>query len=114
MSMRYFTLSAVCMLIFCMVLALSGTTDFPESHGGLVSPSGSSSPAQGLCQLGKREAMAAVVPLPAEGEPCADTKGGGDRPLRNERRNRPLLLLGILFGAAWVLLSFRLLSNSKN
>ena len=36
MSMRYFTLSAVCMLIFCMLLALSGTTDFPGTPHEIV------------------------------------------------------------------------------
>ncbi len=114
MSMRYFTLSAVCMLIFCMLLALSGTSDFPGGHSGIVSPSGASANATGLSQLGKKEAIASVVPLPKdEGLPIGadrikETEGGG------KAGNRPLWFLGVVLVAAWVLLSFRLLSNSKD
>ena len=112
MSMRYFTLSAVCMLIFCMLLALSGTTDFPGIHHEIVPPSGAVSTAPGPSHSGVGEAMASVVPLPEDSEPHAGaggrgTMGGG------MTGNRPLLLLGFVLVAAWVLLSFRLFSNSK-
>jgi hypothetical protein len=114
MSMRYFTLSAVCMLIFCMLLALSGTTDFPGSHSGFVSPSGAAATAPGLGQLGKQEAMASVVPLPEDEGLFAGTDGSKETKGGNDAGNRPLLFLGIVLVAGWVLLSFRLLSNSRD
>ena len=108
MSMRYFTLSAVCMLIFCMLLALSGTTDFPGTPHEIVPPAGAPSAAPGSSNSGVGEAMASVYPLPEDLEPHAG-KGG-----RGVTGNRPFLLLGFVLVAVWVLLSFRLLSNSKN
>ena len=109
MSMRYFTLSAVCMLIFCMLLALSGTTDFPGTPHEIVPPP----TAPGLSHSGVGEAMASVYPLPADTEPHAGP-GGKGRTGAGVIRNRPLLLLGFVLVAVWVFLSFRLLSNSRN
>jgi hypothetical protein len=113
MSMRYFTLSAVCMLIFCMLLALSGTTDFPGTPEEMVPPSGAVSAVPGSNHSGMGEAMASVVSLPEDSEPPAGTGGRGVT-AGGVTGNRPLLLLGFLLVAVWVLLSFRLLSNSKN
>ena len=109
MSMRYFTLSAVCMLVFCMLLALSGTTDFPGSSHEIVPPSA----APGLGHSGVGEVMASVYPLPEDSNPHAgpDGRGAVGGGLTG---NRPLLLLGFVLVVAWVLLSFRLFSNSKN
>ena len=105
MSMRYFTLSAVCMLIFCMLLALSGTTDFPGPPPGIVPPSDTAPAVPGPIPSGVGEAMASVYPLPEDSAPDAGAGVTG---------NRPLLLLGFVLVAAWVLLSFRLFSNSRN
>ena len=113
MSMRYFTLSAVCMLIFCMLLALSGTTDFPGTHHEIVPPSGAASTAPGPSHSGVAEAMASVVPLPEDSEPHAGTGSRGTMG-GSVAGNRPLLLLGFVLVVAWILLSFRLFSNSKN
>ena len=109
MSMRYFTLSAVCMLIFCMLLALSGTTDFPGTPDEIVSPP----TAPGLNPSGVGEAMASVSPLPVVSDPHARPgdqgwTGGG------VTGSRPLLLLGLLLLGVWVLLSFRLFTKTKN
>ena len=111
MSLRYFTLSAVCMLIFCMLLALSGTTDFPGTHHEIVPPSGAAYTAPGHSGVG--EAMASVYTLPEDSEGYAGTGGRGTMG-GGVACNRPLLLLGFVLVAAWVLLSFRLFSNSKN
>ena len=112
MSMRYFTLSAVCMLIFCMLLALSGTTDFPGIHPEIVPPSGAASTAAGPSHSGVGKAMASVYPLPEDSEPHAGAGGRGAMG-GGMTGNRPLLLLGFGLVAAWVLMSFRLFSNSK-
>jgi amino acid transporter len=109
MSMRYFTLSAVCMLIFCMLLALSGTTDFPGTPHEIVPPS----TAPGLSHAGVGEAMASVYPLPEASERNAGP-GGKDITGGGVTGNRPLLLLGFVLVVAWVFLSFRLFSHSKN
>ena len=109
MSMRYFTLSAVCMLVFCMLLALSGTTDFPGPPRETLSQSGTGSAASGPTHSGVGEAMASVYPLPDDSA-THDVTG---MPRGGTLRNRPLLLLGFLLVAAWVLLSFRLLPNAE-
>ena len=109
MSMRYFTLSAVCMLIFCMLLALSGTTDFPGTPHEIVPPPSST----GLGHSGVGEAMASVYPLPVDSDPNARPGGSGWMEGGMSGR-RPLLLLGFVFVVAWVLLSFRLFTKSKN
>lgn len=112
MSMKYFTLSAVCMLVFCMLLALSGTTDFPGGHPGIVSPDGLLSPPSGPGQPKKGEALASVYPLAgaearAEAERCTATPGSVVRQHR-------LLLFGAALIVVWILLSFRILSKSKD
>jgi hypothetical protein len=109
MSMRYFTLSAVCMLIFCMLLALSGTTDFPGTPDGIVRPPA----APGLNPSGVGEAMASLYPLPETSERHIETGGRGVTQ-EGVTGSRPLLLLGLVLLGVWVLLSFRLLSKSKN
>jgi hypothetical protein len=112
MSMKFFTLSAVCMLIFCMLLALSGTTDFPGDHSEIASRSGLVSPPPVPSHPGKGEAMASVHPLPVRPDPpgntesCMGTRGGA-------ARHGHLLLLGAVFIVGWILLSFRLLSRSE-
>ena len=109
MSMRYFTLSAVCMLIFCMLLALSGTTDFPATPHEIVPPS----TAPGLSHSGVGEVMASVCPLPESSEPHAGPGGKGITG-GGVTGNRPLLLLGFVLVVVWVFMSFRLFSDSKN
>ena len=111
MSMKFFTLSAVCMLIFCMLLALSGTTDFPGGHPEIASRSGlvSSSPSQ----PGPAEAKASVCPLPARPDPQSETETGMGTTGGGVARHGHLLLLGAVFIIGWILLSFRLFSRSE-
>ena len=110
MSMKFFTLSAVCMLIFCMLLALSGTTDFPGDHPEMVSRFGSVSPPTVPSQQEKGQAMASAYCPPvgsdrqAETESSRVTKGG-------IARNHHLFLLGGLFIVGWILWSFKLFSK---
>mgnify|MGYP001552345462 CR=1 FL=1 len=113
MSMRYFTLSAVCMLIFCMLLALSGTTDFPGIPQETVPPSGVTSAGPGPSHSGVGEAMASLYPLPETSERHTET-GSRGATQGGVTSNRPLLLLGLVLLGVWVLLSFRLLSKSKS
>jgi hypothetical protein len=114
MSMRYFTLSAVCMLVFSMLLALSGTTDFPGARQEAGSPSGSAFTAPDLDPPATGESMATVVPLPEDSKPqAAETVSAGDAVNGGWAHNRPLLFLGALFVAAWVLLSFKLFADAK-
>ena len=113
MSMRYFTLSAVCMLIFCMLLALSGTTDFPVNPHETVPLSGAVSAAPGSSHSGVGEATASVYPFQEDSNLHAGTRGRGVT-VDGVAGNRPLLLFGFVLVAVWVLLSFGLLSKSKN
>jgi hypothetical protein len=57
--------------------------------------------------------MASVCPLPEDSE--AKTGVEGSRTTgAGVSGNRPLLFLGFVLVIAWVLLSFRLLSHSRN
>jgi hypothetical protein len=110
--MKYFTLSAVCMLIFCMLLALSGTTDFPGNRAEVVPPSVLAVTPPESNQPGKGQAPASLYPAPQDPQPLADTDESSET-VATIPRNGPLLLLGVVFIAVWILLSFRLLSRSK-
>jgi len=107
MSMKFFTLSAVCMLIFCMLLALSGTTDFPVKDPAFISESVPLSDPVGQTHPGKGEAMESVRPVPDGSAEKAET---GVTPTRAVSRGRPgqFLLLGIVLITAWIFLSHRL------
>ncbi len=112
MSMRYFTLSAVCMLIFCMLLALSGTTDFPAVHDEILSQTGAVAPIPAAKQPTADQAIASVVPR-SQGTGLAAAEVDATGTVRGTTRNRPLLLLGIALVAGWTLLSFRLFSRAQ-
>jgi hypothetical protein len=112
MSMKYFTLSAVCMLIFCMLLSLSGTTDFPGGHPEIASRSGLVSPPAVPSQPGNGEGIASGHPLPARPEPRGNTESGTGT-MGGVARHGHLLLLGAVFIVGWILLSFRLLSRTE-
>jgi len=112
MSMKFFTLSAVCMLIFCMLLALSGTTDFPGAHPEIASRSGLVSPPPVPSQPAQGEGMASVHPLPARPEPQGNAESGMGT-TGGVTHHGHLLLLGAVFISGWILLSFRLLSKSE-
>ena len=112
MSMRYFTLSAVCMLIFCMLLALSGTTDFPGGHPGMASQPGHVSAPPVSSQPGSEPAMASVCLLSERVEASAGAELDGAAEAAAGRQSR-LLILGAGFILGWILLSFKLLSRSR-
>lgn len=112
MSMKYFTLSAVCMLVFCMLLALSGTTDFPGPHPEISSPEGFVSPPSDAGQPGTRDELGSLYPA-AGSESLADTERGAAAPGTAARQHR-LLLFGALLIMGWILVSFRILHKSKS
>ena len=87
MSMKYFTLSAVCMLIFCMLLALSGTTDFPGGHSGSVSHSRFASPPPAPNPTDKGQALASVYSLPEDSAPQAETEDRATAAAGSARQN---------------------------
>jgi hypothetical protein len=109
MSMKFFTLCSLCVLVFCMLLALSGTTDLPgESEFG--------------------SSLTLVSPIPPPGDEAADpihppiyriqdwseTRSSGTsgmEAIHEIIRNREVRILGVLFIAGWIFLSFKLLST---
>jgi hypothetical protein len=102
------------MLIFCMLLALSGTTDFPGSRQEIVSPPGAVSTAPGHTHPGTAEAVASVVSPPEGSEPNAREGISHEVRQEGEARNGPILLFGGICVGAWVLLSFKLFVGSKS
>lgn len=114
MSMRYFTLSAVCMLVFCMLLALSGTTDFPGNRPGGIPSSHALMFPQSRAQTVEGEALISAGRSPGASEPPGGIQGSAARSMDTGKdRNRSLLPLGVVLVALWVLVSFRFFSGAR-
>lgn len=108
--MKFFTVTAVCVLVFCMLLALSGTTDLPEQNP----PSPSSAE---LLSSSADATAGPTVARPPTHRPLAewsqDSRAlpSGLAALREISRNRQIRLIGLFFIAGWIFLSFKLLST---
>lgn len=123
MSMKYFTLSAVCVLVFGMLLALSAVTDLsggsfgPFSPDHLVSGADSGASHQTLASAAElaRVRIDSEAPLPRIadwnseelGKPAPDPAPPAEKP----EAETGLRFVGLLFIIGWVFLSSKLLST---
>jgi len=112
MSMKFFTLSAVCVLIYCLLLALSGIPGVYEEQSHVVAK----------LRMGNQESLsapadpprftaAAVSSIdPAKG--LSDWVGAGpdQRDEGNGDYGRQVRTIGLLFIVGWVFISFKLLT----
>lgn len=109
-SMKFFTATAVCVLVFCLLLALSGTSDLPQQSPPSPSPAhlsaSSSDPAAGPA-VARPTAHRRLPEWTEEHRPLPS----GLVAVREISRNRQIRLIGLLFIAGWIFLSFKLLST---
>ncbi len=107
MSMKFFTLSAVCMLVLCMLLALSGTTDFPGDGARFGGPEFASA-------VVSQEPGPIAVPWEGAA-PERPAQGSTPQTAVRETQRSPagllLSVLGIGFIMGWIVLSFKLFSS---
>lgn len=109
MSMKYFTLSAVCTLVFCMLIALSGTTDFPEDRAEWIRAyrTTNATKIHGSDAPGAPPAARALMDWSEQGDVVQEGVGG----VGDADQGRQVKLFGVLFILGWVFLSVRLLSS---
>jgi hypothetical protein len=102
------------MLVFCMLLALSGTTDFPGNRPGGIPSSHALMFPQSRSQMVEGEALTWAERSPGASEGPGSVPGIAARGMdKGEDRNRSLLPLGVVLVALWVLVSFRLFSGAR-
>jgi len=109
MSMKFFTATAVCVLVFCLLLALSGTTDLPPQNApspSFTSPSTPSHEATTASGVARPTAARRLTEWTEENRSLPS----GLATLREISRNRQIRLIGLFFIAGWIFLSFKLLS----
>ena len=112
MPMKYFTLSAICVLIYCLLLVLSGIPGAYEEQSRTVSklqmgsPKSLPTPADS-----SRYAPAAISPAdPAKG--LTDWMGAEleQKKAGDGTYGRQVRTIGLLFILGWVFISFKLLT----
>lgn len=107
--MKFFTATAVCVLVFCLLLALSGTTDLPPQSATSQSSTSLSSPSPEIT-TGPAVAGPATARRLTEWTEENRSLPSGLAALREISRNRQIRLIGLFFIAGWIFLSFKLLS----
>ncbi len=108
--MKFFTVTAVCVLVFCLLLALSGTTDLSQQNAAPPSSAGLSASAPDTAAGQAVARPAPRRPLPEWSEESRALPSGLAA-LREISRNRQIRLIGLFFIAGWIFLSFKLLST---
>ena len=114
MSMKFFTLSSVCVMVFCMLLAVSGTTDLSRHekvfYGQMDSGTSSFAP-------GRTEDARVIHVSPSSSEPSvglAAEMEGAQKEHKDPHQvdfNRQVRIFGLLLVLAWVFISVKLLSS---
>lgn len=113
MSMKYFTLSALCVLLFCMFLALSGTTDITENANrptlGAPDSSGTHTPAHDSGNGALSSHLYVVQDWPTENHTAAITGLGTlDRIIRSKM----VRLIGAVLITGWVFAGYKFISST--
>ncbi len=112
MSMKIFTLSAVCVLVYGLMIALSGTTSFPGYSEERDVPG----PAEGHQQVAVMidgsihgpgaPSIQDLNRYGAEAEEMDRQEGS-----ETQSKNRPIRLFGVMFILVWIYVSVKLLST---
>ena len=113
MLMKYFTFTSICLLTFCMLLALSGTTDLPADYlaqinGQRPDNHGPLSSNKGIKEITKKKSSEVSFHVST-----ADIMENKDEEVQQggQGYHRQIInLFGILFLVVWVFLSLKLLS----
>ena len=112
MSMKFFTLSAVCVLVYCFMMVLTGITDLGQEDLKPVTKLSLGN--RKTVELSKDTPGATAVlasgdlasSLEEWGTPGPEDKTDGGRDYARQIRS-----FGILFILGWVFISFKLLSS---
>ncbi len=112
MSMKTFTLSSVCVLVYCMLLAVSGTTDLLEKKDNFLEQL-----SLGTYQESQQDDSKPLQVAFATGKMSAglqDWTGGVSKPKvkpvpKEANYHLQIRVVGLLFLAAWIFISFKLL-----
>ena len=109
MSMKFFTLSALCVLLFCMLLALSGTTDLPgqREFGSGLNPVAPKPP------MGNQD-PGTTPPRFQRVQDWSETRSSGTsgiEAIHEISKSPEVRLIGLFFIVGWIFLSFKLLST---
>jgi hypothetical protein len=112
MPMKYFTLSAVCVLIYCLLLALSGIPGVYEEQTPVLEKfrMGNQESLSASAESVRVAAAASSSTEPAKG--LSDWIGTGpqDGYGRGGDYGRQVRTIGLLFIVGWVFISFKLLT----
>ncbi len=110
--MKYFTLSALCVLICCMLFALSGTTDLPANHPQIIARSSITVSPPVMMEIKKQEQKSSNNVVQHWHPGTEEKHTIKEEAIKSEYNHRLLIrLFGIFFVAGWIFLSFKLLST---
>ena len=110
--MKYFTLSALCVLICCMLFALSGTTDLPTNHRQMVAQTTLTTSPLMIKELQKQKHAPSDNRIQTWLPETEEKHTIMEEAIIRENKHRLFMrLFGILFIAGWIFLSFKLLST---
>ncbi len=112
MSMKYFTLSALCVLVFCMLLALSGTTDIPDKDSKTPAPHQHDPLNPFIRNLGDSPSHAHQLQDWFEPKNHPSPILAGLETLDGMIQSRALRLMGALLIVGWVLASYKILTST--
>jgi hypothetical protein len=112
--MKYFTLSALCVLTFCMLLALSGTTDITEREGRQTLGKQVGPLSTNFCNDSENAAHSPhpyVLPGWSESKSHPATITGLET-LDGIIQSRTLRVIGALLLIGWIYISYKIFSST--
>ena len=112
MSMKYFTLSSVCVLIFGLLLALSGVVDTPVYKTELATDKNElfTQPAPPYTPVADEGEIIVVNSPPEWGTAMAGENSSERDGLEKVGNSLKFRMVGICFVIGWILFSFKFLS----
>lgn len=113
MSMKIFTLSALCVLVFGLMIALSGITDDPGLTERRTAPADLQEGDRLLASLWDPPQSAGTAYEEVrdwDGHTERSTAPASARPNTGGTADRPIRLVGLVFIVLWVFVSVKLLS----
>jgi len=111
MSMKIFTLSAVTVLVYGLMIALSGTSNFP-SYSERRTPPAEEEGNQRFAALWDGSLSSGDPPVQDWDGPRDKSEAPGSyKGTESQAQNRPVRWIGIMFILVWIFVSVRLLST---
>ena len=110
--MRYFTLSAVCVLVFCMLMAVGGTTDMPRYEKGFFSRLDSGSSDSPMYKSKKARALQVSTAYVDHYIDFSEIEAAKAEKRKSQKKLFGLQVryFGFLFVLVWIFISLKLLT----